>query len=177
MVEPGDGNRRAAGVALAAVGIPIVAEVVGSVAGSGAEAGYGLAFQIGTVLGAAVATWFATRRGLWWLVPAQPLIVVPIAVAGTVLNEPSGTNRAQFGTDAATALQHAFLITLAAIAAVVVVSVVKAATGRTGSSSPGQGRAGRRRADSAPSAPSASSTSSTSSAPSVRARQAGARRG
>ncbi|NUP46757.1 MAG: hypothetical protein HOW97_05505, partial [Catenulispora sp.] len=158
MVEPGDASQRAAAVALAAVGIPIVAEVVASVTGSGPAVGYGLVFQIGTVLGAAVATWFATRRGLWWLVPAQPLIVVPVAVAGTVLNEPSGTNRAQFGTDAATALQHAFLITLAAIAAVVVVSVVKAATGRTDrSDGPAQGRGrpgrpGRRRADAAPSA-------------------------
>lgn len=125
MVEWDGASRRAAGVVGAAVGVPVVAEIAASVAGSDGGRGYGVVFQVGAVLGAVVATWLATRRGLWWLVPAQPLIVVPVAVAGTVLNEPDGTNRAQFGTDAATALQHAFLITLAAIAAVAVVAVVK----------------------------------------------------
>jgi hypothetical protein len=56
----------------------------------------------------------ATRRGLWWLVPAQPMIVVPSAVAAMLLSEPAGTNRTKMGTDSVSALHHAFVITLVA---------------------------------------------------------------
>jgi hypothetical protein len=144
MMEQGGERHRAAVVALVAVGIPVAAEIAASVSGNDAGRGYGPVFQTGVVLGAIVATWLATRRGLWWLVPAQPLIVVLTAVAGTVLNEPGGTKRTKLGTDAATALQHAFLIALAAVAVVVIAAVAKAVAGRPDDSSPRPASAPRR---------------------------------
>ena len=130
-MEQGSERQRAAVVVFVAVGVPIAAEIAASVAGNGE----GPVFLVGAVLGAVAATLLATRRGLWWLLPAQPLVVVPAAIAGTVLSEPGGTNSTKLGTDAATALQHAFLVTLAAMAAVVIVAIVKAVAGRTDTSS------------------------------------------
>lgn len=123
-----DERARAGLTALVAVGIPVAAGVVAGMRGDGD----GPVFQIGAVLGACVATLMATRRGLWWLVPAQPMIVVPSAVAGMLLAEPAGTNRTKMGTDSVSALHHAFVITLVALAAVVVAAAVKAALGRGG---------------------------------------------
>jgi hypothetical protein len=114
--------------ALAAVCVPAAAAVVAGENGNGD----GPLFQAGAILGACLATLLATRRGLWYLVPAQPMIVVPSAVVGVLLAEPSGTNRTKLGTDSVTALHHAFIITLVAVAAVVVVAAVKAAFGRGG---------------------------------------------
>lgn len=127
-----DERRRAGLTALVAAGIPVAAGVTAGMRGTGD----GPIFQAGAVLGACVATVMATRRGLWWLLPAQPMIVVPAAVIGVLLAEPSGTNRTKMGTDAATALQHAFVVTLVAVAAVAVVAVAKAAFGRSGEPKP-----------------------------------------
>lgn len=123
-----DERARAGLTALVAVGVPGAAGVVAGMRGDGD----GPVFQIGAVLGACIATLMATRRGLWWLVPAQPMIVVPSAVVGMLLSEPAGTNRTKMGTDSVSALHDAFVITLVALAAVVAVAAVKAALGRGG---------------------------------------------
>ncbi|MEY9935050.1 hypothetical protein ABH926_009721 [Catenulispora sp. GP43] len=121
-----DERWRAGLTALVAVGVPMAAGIAAGVHGNGD----GPIFQAGAVLGACVATLMATRRGLWWLVPAQPMIVVPSAVLGMLLAEPAGTSRTKMGTDTVSALHHAFVITLVALGAVVVVAAVKAAAGR-----------------------------------------------
>lgn len=114
--------------ALVAVGIPVAGGIAAGMSGNGD----GPVFQAGAILGAVVATLMATRRGLWWLVPAQPMIVVPSAVLAMLLAEPSGTSRTKKGTDAVSALHHAFTLTLVALAVVAVVALVKTATGRGG---------------------------------------------
>lgn len=126
-------SRDQAVVVAVAIGVPVVAQAVAATAGSGT----GVVFQVGAVLGACGATWLATRRGLWWLVPAQPLIVVPIALAGGALSEPGGTSKTKLGTDAASVLQHSFPVAVAAVVAVVLVGVVKARRDRT-NGSPGR---------------------------------------
>jgi hypothetical protein len=139
-----DERSRAGLTALVAVLIPVAAGITAGLNGNGD----GPVFQVGAVLGACAATLMATRRGLWWLLPAQPMIVVPAAVVGVLLAEPSGTNRTKMGTDAATALQHAFVVTLVALAAVAVVAVVKAVVGRgaaVGATVEGAHRAGAHR--------------------------------
>jgi Domain of unknown function (DUF6542) len=123
-----DERWRAGLTALVAVAVPVTAGVAAGVHGDGD----GHIFQAGAVLGACVATLMATRRGLWWLVPAQPMIVVPSAVLGMLLAEPAGTSRTKTGTDTVSALHHAFVITLVTLGAVVVVAAVKAAVGRGG---------------------------------------------
>jgi hypothetical protein len=123
-----DERTRAGLTVLVAACIPAAAGVAAGLGGNGD----GPVFQAGAVLGACAATLMATRRGLWWLVPAQPLVVVPSAVVGMLLAEPSGTKKAKLGADTVTALHHAFVITLVALAAVLVVALVKAAVGRGG---------------------------------------------
>jgi hypothetical protein len=105
--------------------------------------GDGPIFQAGAVLGAGIATLMATRRGLWWLIPAQPMVVVPSAVLGMLLAEPGGTSRTKMGTDSVSALHHAFVITFVALAVVTVVAVIKAATGRGGERQTPRGRGAR----------------------------------
>jgi len=123
-----DERARAGLTALVAVGIPVAAGIAAGMRGNGD----GPVFQAGAILGACAATLLATRRGLWWLVPAQPMVVVPSAVLGMLLSEPSGTNRTKMGTDAVSALHHAFVITLVTVGAVLVVALLKAAVGRGG---------------------------------------------
>lgn len=106
--------------------------MAGGIAAGMNRNGDGPIFQAGAVLGAGIATLMATRRGLWWLIPAQPMVVVPSAVLGMLLAEPGGTSRTKMGTDSVSALHHAFVITLVALAVVAVVAVLKAATGRGG---------------------------------------------
>ena len=130
MEQDSEQRRAALIVALVAIGVPVVAEIAASLTSDSPDRGYGPIFYVGAVLGAMVATWRATRRGLWWLIPAQPLIIVPVAVGGTILAEPGGTKTAKLGTDSATALQHVFLVAVAAIVAIIIVAVVKAVTGR-----------------------------------------------
>ncbi|MEY9887801.1 hypothetical protein ABIA35_006813 [Catenulispora sp. MAP12-49] len=127
-----DERWRAGLTALVAVGIPVAAGVAAGMRGDGD----GHIFQAGAVLGACVATVMATRRGLWWLVPAQPMIVVPSAVLGMLLAEPAGTSRTKMGTDTVSALHHAFVITLVALGAVLVVAGLKAVAGRGGEPKP-----------------------------------------
>jgi hypothetical protein len=115
-----DERTRAGLTVLVAACIPAAAGVAAGLGGNGD----GPVFQAGAVLGACAATLMATRRGLWWLVPAQPLVML--------LAEPSGTKKAKLGADTVTALHHAFVITLVALAAVLVVALVKAAVGRGG---------------------------------------------
>lgn len=121
-----DEARRPALTALIAVGVPVAGGIAAGMSGNGD----GPVFQAGAVLGAGVTTLLATRRGLWWLVPAQPMVVVPAAVLGMLLAEPDGTTRTKMGTDSVSALHHAFVITLVAVAVVAIVAVLKAATGR-----------------------------------------------
>ncbi|WP_194890967.1 DUF6542 domain-containing protein [Catenulispora pinisilvae] len=128
-----DERWRAGLTALIAVGIPVAAGIVAGANGNGD----GPLFQGGAVLGACAATMLATRRGLWWLVPAQPMVVVPSAVGGVLLAEPSGTNHTKLGTDSVTALHHAFIITLVALGAVLVVALAKAVFSRGGDLQPG----------------------------------------
>ena len=130
-----DERWRAGLTALVAVGVP----VAGGIAAGWHGDGDGPIFQAGAVLGACVATLMATRRGLWWLVPAQPMIVVPSAVLGKLLAEPAGTSKTKMGTDSASALHHAFIITLVALGALVVVAALKAVAGRGGEPKPAQG--------------------------------------
>lgn len=137
-----DERWRAGLTVLVAVGVPAAAGVAAGLSGNGD----GPFFQVGAVLGACAATLLATRRGLWWLLPAQPMIVVPAAVGGVLLAEPGGTNHTKVGTDAATALQHAFVVTLVALAAVVVVAGVKAAVGRDAGGRDAEPRAAARTA-------------------------------
>ena len=123
-----DDGWRSALTALVAVAVPVAGGIAAGMNGDGD----GPIFQAGAVLGAGITTLMATRRGLWWLVPAQPMVVVPSAVLGVLLAEPRGTNHTKMGTDTVTALHHAFVLTLVALAGVLVVSVVKAALGRGG---------------------------------------------
>ena len=123
-----DKRWRAGLTALVAVSIPVAAGIAAGTRGDGD----GPVFQAGAVLGACAATLLATRRGLWRLVPAQPMIVVTSAVLGMLLAEPRGTNRTKLGTDTVSALHHAFVISLVALAAVIVVALLKAAGGRGG---------------------------------------------
>lgn len=123
-----DERTRSGLIVLVTACVPAAAGVAAGLSGNGD----GPILQAGAVLGACAATLLATRRGLWWLVPAQPLVVVPWAVVGVLLAEPGGTKKAKLGTDAVTALHHAFVITLVALAAVLVVALVKAAVGRGG---------------------------------------------
>lgn len=123
-----DDARRSALTALVAVAVPVAGGIAAGLSGNGD----GPVFQAGAVLGAGIATLMATRRGLWWLVPAQPMVVVPSAVLGMLLGEPAGTSRTKMGTDSVSALHHAFVITLVALAVVAVVAVLKAATGHDG---------------------------------------------
>ena len=123
-----DEGRRSALTVLVAVAVPVAGGIAAGMNGNGD----GPIFQAGAVLGAGITTLMATRRGLWWLVPAQPMVVVPSAVVGMLLAEPGGTSRTKMGTDSVSALHHAFVITLVALAVVAVVAVVKAATGRDG---------------------------------------------
>lgn len=125
-----DEGRRSALTALVAVAVPVAGGIAAGMNGNGD----GPIFQAGAVLGAGIATLMATRRGLWWLVPAQPMVVVPSAVLGMLLAEPGGTSRTKMGTDSVSALHHAFVVTLVALAVVAIVAVLKAATGRDGES-------------------------------------------
>lgn len=127
-----DERTRAGLTVLVAACVPAAAAVAAGMNGDGD----GPIFQAGAVIGACAATLMATRRGLWWLVPAQPMVVVPSAVVGMLVAEPSGTKRTKLGTDTVSSLHHAFLITLVALAAVLVVTVVKAAFGRGGDREP-----------------------------------------
>ncbi|MBS2535351.1 hypothetical protein KGQ20_21535 [Catenulispora sp. NF23] len=128
-----DERWRAGLTALVAVAIPMAAGIAAGVNGNGD----GPLLQGGVVVGACAATLLATRRGLWWLVPAQPMIVVPSTVGGVLLAEPRGTNHTKLGTDSVTALHHAFIITLVALGAVLVVALAKAVFGRGGDRQPG----------------------------------------
>lgn len=134
-----DERWRAGLTALVAVGIPVAAGIAAGMRGDGD----GPVFQAGAVLGACAATLLATRRGLWWLIPAQPMIVVPSAVLGMLLSEPAGTNHTKMGTDTVSALHHAFVITLVALGAVVAVALLKAVVGR--GAAPESARAGAHR--------------------------------
>jgi hypothetical protein len=125
-----DEGWRSALTALIAVAVPAAGGIAAGMNGNGD----GPIFQAGAVIGAGVATLLATRRGLWWLIPAQPMIVVPSAVVGMLLAEPGGTNRTKMGTDSVSALHHAFVITLVTLAVVAAVAGLKAVVGRGGES-------------------------------------------
>lgn len=130
-----DERTRAGLTVLVAACVPAAAAVAAGMSGDGD----GPIFQAGAVAGACLATLMATRRGLWWLVPGQPMVVVPSAVVGMLLAEPSGTKRTKLGTDAVASLHHAFLITLVALATVLVVALAKTAFGRGREREPARG--------------------------------------
>jgi len=71
-------------IAAVAIGLPVVAVALGEGLGNGP----GAIFAFGAVLAAILTVLLVTRRGLWWAVPAPPLVIGLVSIIAEEIARP-----------------------------------------------------------------------------------------